>query len=84
MHIIESMTIYKVHIKTEGDKTTYKTNDTTLATIECRGNDKYIIFSNSGKELAATSSAAEADETAREKITAFFARLGIVPNFISE
>lgn len=80
MHIIESMTIYKVHIKTEGDKTTYTTNATTLATVVRRWNDQY----KSGKELAATSSAAEADETAREKIPAFFARLGIVPNFISE
>lgn len=77
------MTIYKVHIRTEGNRTAYTVNETTLATIDCKAPGQYVISNSTGKELAAISTAEEADKMARDKITAFMARLGIVPDFIS-
>jgi hypothetical protein len=77
------MSIYKVRIKTEGNKTTYTTNATTLATVAYRADlDKYDVSTPSVGMLADTE--AEAHNTARESITAFFATLGIVPEFIND
>lgn len=77
------MATYKVHIKTEGDKTFYKTNATTLATVTWRADlDKYDASTPSVGMLVNTE--AEAHNTARESITAFLATLGIVPEFIND
>ena len=77
------MAIYKVHIKTEENTTTYTTNATTLATVAYRANlDKYDVSTPSVGMLADTE--AEAQNTARESVTAFLATLGIVPEFIND
>lgn len=77
------MAIYKVHIKTVGDKTTYTTNATTLAAITYRADfDKYDVNTPSVGVMVETSE--EADKIARESVTAFLANLGVVPNFINE
>lgn len=76
------MAIYKVHIKTEGDKTTYTTNATTLAAVTYRADlDKYDVSTPSVGMLADTE--AEAHTAAREGVTAFLATLGIVPEYIN-
>lgn len=76
------MAIYKVHIKTEGDKTTYTTNATTLAAVTYRADlDKYDVSTPSVGMLADTE--AEAQKAARESVTAFLVTLGIVPEFIN-
>lgn len=77
------MTVYKVHIKTEGNTTTYTTNAATLATVTYRAElGKYDVSTPSVGMLADTE--AEAQNTARESITAFLAPLGIVPEFIND
>lgn len=77
------MTTYKVHIKTEGNTTTYTTNAAILATVTYRANlDKYDVSTPNGSVLADTE--AEAQKAARESITAFLAALGIVPEFIND
>lgn len=77
------MAIYKVHIKTEGDTTTYTTNATTLATVAYRADlDKYDVSTPSIDMLADTE--AEAHNITRESITVFLATLGIVPEFIKD
>lgn len=77
------MSIYKVRIKTEDNKTTYTTNATTLATVAYRADlDKYDVSTPNSSVLADTE--AEAHNTARENITVFFASLGIVPEFIND
>lgn len=77
------MAIYKVHIKTEGDKTTYTTNATTLATVTYRADlGKYDITTPDNN--TSTDTAASADKIARESITEQFTALGIVPKFIND
>lgn len=77
------MATYKVHIKTEGNTTTYTTNATTLATVTYRADlGKYDVSTHKGSELADT--AEEAEKAARESVTAFLATLGIVPEFIND
>ena len=77
------MAIYKVPIKTEGNTTTYTTNDTILATVEYRSElDKYEVSMHNGSALADTEP--EAQDIARESIKALFATLGIVPEFIND
>lgn len=77
------MATYKVHIKTEGDKTTYTTNATTLATVTYRADlGKYDVSTPSVGMFADTEP--EAHSTARESITAFLAPLGVVPEFIND
>ena len=77
------MAIYKVRIKTEGNTTTYTTNATTLATVTYRPDlNKWDASTPSVGMLADTKE--EADKTARESITAFFASVGLIPNFINE
>lgn len=77
------MAIYKVHIKTEGNKTTYTTNATTLATVIYRADlDKYDVSTPNASELSSTSE--EADKAAREGITAFMATVGQRPEFIND
>lgn len=77
------MTVYKVHIKTEGNTTTYTTNAEILATVTYRADlDKYDVSTPNGSVLADTEP--EAQNTARESITAFLATLGIVPEFIND
>lgn len=77
------MAIYKVHIKTEGNKTTYTTNAATLATVTYRADlDRYDVSTPKGSEVAGTE--AEAQKVARESITAFLATLRIVPEFIND
>jgi hypothetical protein len=77
------MTIYKVRIKTEDNKTTYTTNATTLATVTYRADlDKYDVSTPNSSVLADTEP--EAQNTARESVTAFLATLGIVPEFIND
>lgn len=77
------MTIYKVIIKTEGNTTTYTTNSTILATVEYRSElDKYEVSMHNGSALADTEP--EAQDIARESVTALFEKLGIVPEFIND
>ena len=77
------MAIYKVYIETEGGKTIYRVNTTELVSIDYIPDvNKYEVTFDHKKLIVTT--AKEADKTAREKITNFFARLGIVPNFIVE
>lgn len=77
------MAIYKVHIKTEGNTTTYTTNAATLATVAYRAElDKYDVSTPSVGMLADTE--AEAQKVARESVTAFLSTLGIVPEFIND
>jgi hypothetical protein len=77
------MSIYKVRIKTEDNKTTYTTNAAMLATVTYRADlDKYDVSTPSVGMLADTE--AEAHNTVRESITAFLAPLGVVPEFIND
>ncbi|MBD5178129.1 MAG: hypothetical protein HDT00_00310 [Bacteroidales bacterium] len=77
------MAIYKVHIKTEGNKTVYTIYTTVFASIIYRADlGKYEVETEKSKLTADT--ADEADRMARESITAFLANLGVVPNFINE
>lgn len=77
------MAIYKVHIKTVGNTTTYTTNAATLATVTYRADlGKYDVSTPSVGMLADTE--AEAHNTARESITAFLSALGIVPELIND
>lgn len=77
------MAIYKVHVKTDGDKTIYTVNTTELISIARLANiNKYKVYTDTQEMIVNTFE--EADKTAREKITRFFAGLGIVPNFIIE
>lgn len=77
------MATYKVHIKTEGNTTTYTTNAATLVTVTYRADlGKYDVSTPNGSMLATTE--AEAQNTARESVTAFLAAIGIVPEFIND
>lgn len=77
------MSIYKVRIKTEGDTTVYTLYTTVLVSIIYRANlGKYEVITEKRQRLADT--AEEADRMARESITVFMAKLGIVSNFIIE
>ena len=77
------MAIYKVLIKTEGNTTTDTTNSATLATVEYRSElDKYEVSMHNGSALADTEP--EAQDIARESVTALFETLGIVPEFINK
>ncbi|MBD5225569.1 MAG: hypothetical protein HDS68_06350 [Bacteroidales bacterium] len=77
------MAIYKVHIKTEGDKTTYTTNATTFAAITHRaGSGKFDVITPDGVLPADTPE--EADKIAREFTAKVMASVGTVPNFINE
>ena len=77
------MAIYKVRIKTEGNTTTYTTNATTLATVTYRPT-LYILDVSKPSVGMLADTKEEADKTARESITAFFASVGLIPNFINE
>lgn len=77
------MAIYKVNIKTKGDKTVYSIYSTVLASVTFLADlGKYEVASERNKQLADT--ADEADKAARESVRTFLAHLGIVPNFINE
>lgn len=77
------MAIYKVHIKTEGNTTTYTTNATILATVTYRAElGKYDVSMPNSSVLADTEP--EAQNIARESVTAFLATLGIVPECIND
>ena len=77
------MAIYKVIIKTEGDKTTYRTNATTFATITHRADSgKFEVTTPDSVQLADTPD--EADKIAREFTARVMGSVGVVPNFINE
>ena len=77
------MAIYKVHVKTDGDKTTYITNATTFATItRLADSGKFEVTTPDSVQQADT--ADEADKIAREFTTRVMASVGTVPNFIIE
>lgn len=77
------MAIYKVHIKREGDKTTYTTNATILATVT--NNPDLNKWSVSAPNIEVqVNTQEEADKVARESVTRFIATLGIVPDFIND
>lgn len=77
------MAIYKVIIRTDGDKTTYTTNATTFATITRRADSgRYEVTTPDGAQLADTLE--EADKIAREFTAKVMAYVGVVPNFINE
>ena len=77
------MAIYKVNIKTEGDKTTYTTNATTFATItRLTDSGKFEVATTDWMQLADTLE--EADKIAREFTTKVMASVGVVSNFINK
>ena len=77
------MAIYKVRITTEGTSTTYPTNATTLAAVAYNPeSDKWDVSAPYTKSQINTQE--EADITARESIIAFFASVGLSPEFINE
>lgn len=77
------MAIYKVHIKTDGNKTTYTTNATTFATITRRADSgKYEVTTPDSVQLVDTPE--EASRIAREFTARVMASVGVVPNFINE
>ncbi|MDE6383163.1 MAG: hypothetical protein K2J17_08255 [Paramuribaculum sp.] len=77
------MAIYKVHIKTEGNDTTYTTNATTFATITRHvDSGKFEVTTPNSMQLADTME--EADKIAREFTAKVMASVGVVPNFTKE
>lgn len=77
------MAICKVHIRTESNTTTYTTNATILATVTYRAElGKYDVSMPNSSVLADTET--EAQNIARESVTAFLATLGIVPEYIND
>ena len=77
------MAKYKVHIKKDGNETTYTTNATTLATVTyCANLDKYDVSTPSVGLMVST--AEEADKIARESVTDFLASVGVTPQFIND
>ena len=75
------MGIYKVHLKTESNTTTYTTNATIFATVTyCVEFGKYDVSMPNGSVLADTEP--EAQNIARESVTAFLSTLGIVSEWI--
>jgi len=75
------MATYKVHIATDGDKTSYTINGHELAAVT-RTADGHIITANGMEQTFAT--ATDADTAAKSVITKALAALGCVPNFINE
>ena len=77
------MAIYKVHIKTDGDTTTYTTNATTLATVIYRTElTKYDV--STPNDVLLVDTAEEADKISRERISDFLATVGVTPLFIND
>ena len=77
------MAIYKVRIKNDSNKITYKTNSTILATVEYQPEiDKYFV--STPTELIEANTLIDADYVARVRISDYFTSLGLVPNFITE
>ncbi len=77
------MTIYKVRIRVDGDKTIYTVNQQVLSTItHLTDTGKYEVTAPS--KNAIVDNAAEAETIAKDDITNLFTKLGIVPNFIND
>ena len=77
--------IYKVHIGSSEKCVKYTVYDTSLATVTYRDDTaKFEISCPDSGIVMIADSLDEADKNVREHITQFFARLGIVPNFIVE
>lgn len=77
------MSIYKVHIKTDGNVTTYTTNATLLATITYRAEvGKYNVTTDNWDKSVDT--ATEAENMVHEIITSLFTNWGITPDFIND
>lgn len=75
------MSIYKVHIATDGDKTTYTINGHELAAVTKTANG-YTMATTRINQIHATF--AEADTAAKSVITKALAAFGCVPNFINK
>jgi len=75
------MAIYKVHIATDGDKTSYTINGHELAAVT-KTADGYAMTTTRINQTHAT--LAEADDAAKSVITKTLASLGCVPKFINE
>lgn len=75
------MSTYKVHIATEGDKTSYTINGHKLATVT-KAVDSYAMTTNGKTQAFATS--AEADAAAKAAVSQILASVGCTPNFINE
>jgi len=75
------MKIYKVHIATDGDKTSYTINGHELATVTKTANG-YTMATDGKKHTYTTF--AESDAAAKAVITKALAAFGCVPNFINE
>ena len=77
------MAIYKVRIKKDSNKITYKTNSTILATVEYQPEiDKYFV--STPTESIEANTLIDADSIAIIRISDHFTSLGLVPNFITE
>lgn len=75
------MAIYKVLIRTESNTTTYTTNAIIFAIMTyCAELGKYDVSMPNGSVLADTEP--EAQNIARESVTAFLSTLGIVSEWI--
>jgi len=75
------MAIYKVHIATDSDKTSYTINGHELAAVT-KTADGYTLTTDGGEQPFATY--AEAETVARSTVTNILASVGCVPNFINE
>jgi len=75
------MATYKVHIATDGDKTSYTTNGHGLAAVT-KTADGYTMAANGTEQTFTT--LAEAGTAARLAVTRLLASVGCVPDFINE
>lgn len=76
------MSIYKVHIATNGDTTTYTTNGTVLAEIRKIGED-YNVYQD-GKLIGCCCEYDNAKTWAEKNVTSLMASVGVSPKFINE
>lgn len=75
------MSIYKVRIATDGDKTNYTINGHILAEVS-KTADGYAMTTNGRTQPFATPT--EANDAAKSAVTKILASLGCTPNFINE
>jgi len=75
------MSIYKVHIATDGGKTSYTINGHELAAVT-KTAAGYTLTTDGKERLFATY--AEAETAARSAVTNILTSVGCVPNFINE
>lgn len=76
------MSIYKVHIATNGDITTYTTNGTVLAEIR-KENGEFKVYQD-GKFIGCCCEYDNATAWAEKNVTSLMASVGASPKFIND